>query len=88
MRKKEYADKVGIELEEVGDDKRVYSIDSNLWGQAIEGEDLEDPWHAPQEDAFTWTRAPKDAPDSAEEGRDRVRTRSSGQYRRHQVARS
>ena len=64
---KEYADKVGIELEEVGDDKRVYSIDSNLWGQAIEGEDLEDPWHAPQEDAFTWTRAPKDAPDSAEE---------------------
>ncbi|MCI0776373.1 MAG: argininosuccinate synthase, partial [Chloroflexi bacterium] len=37
-----YAAKAGLELREVGSDRRVYSIDRNLWGQAIEGEDLED----------------------------------------------
>lgn len=64
---KEYADKAGINLQEVGSDRRVYSLDSNLWGQAIEGEDLEDTWSAPQEDAYTWTVAPEAAPDAAQE---------------------
>jgi len=58
-----YAQKAGLELREVGDDQRVYSIDRNLWGQAIEGEDLEDTWLAPPEDAFSWTRQISDTPD-------------------------
>ena len=43
---KEYAEKLGIKLP--GVEERVYSIDRNLWGLAIEGEDLEDPWVEPQ----------------------------------------
>jgi len=64
---KEYAAKVGIELREVGGDKRVYSIDRNMWGQAIEGEDLEDTWKTPPEDAYSWTVKPADAPPAGEE---------------------
>jgi len=58
-----YAQKAGLELREVGTDQRVYSIDRNLWGQAIEGEDLEDTWLAPPEDAFSWTKQISDTPD-------------------------
>ena len=57
---KQYADKLGIELPGAGE--RIYSIDRNLWGVAIEGEDLEDPWNSPPEDAFIMTRSPEDAP--------------------------
>ena len=64
---KEFATRAGLELREVGDDQRVYSIDRNMWGQAIEGEDLEDTWLQPPEDAFSWTRAPEDTPDAPEE---------------------
>lgn len=64
---KEFAARAGLELREVGDDQRVYSIDRNMWGQAIEGEDLEDTWQQPPEDAFSWTRAPEDTPDAPEE---------------------
>ncbi len=64
---KQYAAKAGIELREVGDDQRVYSIDRNLWGQAIEGEDLEDTWQSPPEDAYSWTRPITDTPDEAED---------------------
>ena len=60
---KMYAQKAGLELREVGNDQRVYSIDRNLWGQAIEGEDLEDTWQAPPEDAFSWVRQISDTPD-------------------------
>ena len=58
-----YAQKAGLELREVGSDQRVYSIDRNLWGQAIEGEDLEDTWLAPPEDAFSWVKQISDTPD-------------------------
>jgi argininosuccinate synthase len=54
-------------VREVGSDQRVYSIDRNLWGQAIEGEDLEDTWFEPPEDAYSWTRRPADSPDEAVE---------------------
>ena len=64
---KEFATRAGLELREVGDDQRVYSIDRNMWGQAIEGEDLEDTWQQPPEDAFSWTRAPEDTSDTPEE---------------------
>jgi argininosuccinate synthase len=60
---KQYAAKAGLKLREVGEDQRVYSIDRNLWGQAIEGEDLEDTWVAPPEDAYSWTRPVVDTPD-------------------------
>ena len=36
--------------------EKVYSIDQNLWGRAIECGVLEDPWAAPPEDVFTLTR--------------------------------
>ena len=64
---KEFAIRAGLELREVGEDQRVYSIDRNMWGVAIEGEDLEDTWLAPPEDAFSWTRSPQDTPDTPEE---------------------
>ena len=64
---KAYAAKAGLELREVGDDQRVYSIDRNLWGQAIEGEDLEDTWVTPPEDAYSWTMPADLAPDQPEE---------------------
>ncbi|MFW6022644.1 MAG: argininosuccinate synthase [Halanaerobiaceae bacterium] len=43
-----------------------YSLDSNLWGIAIECGVLEDPWNQPPEDAYLWTTSPEDAPDEAE----------------------
>ncbi len=60
---KMYAQKAGLELREVGSDQRVYSIDRNLWGQAIEGEDLEDTWVEPPEDAYSWTKPIGETPD-------------------------
>jgi argininosuccinate synthase len=59
---KMYAQKAGLELREVGSNKRVYSIDRNLWGQAIEGEDLEDTWLVPPEDAYSWTNPIEETP--------------------------
>ena len=35
--------------------ERIYSIDENLWGKAIECGILEDPWEAPPEDVFSLT---------------------------------
>jgi argininosuccinate synthase len=58
-----YAQKAGLQLREVGSDQRVYSIDRNLWGQAIEGEDLEDTWLVPPEDAYSWTKPIEETPD-------------------------
>ena len=57
---KEYAKKLEIKLP--GVDERVYSIDRNLWGLAIEGEDLEDPWIEPPEDAYMITSALDNTP--------------------------
>lgn len=64
---KDFAIKAGLELREVGEDQRVYSIDRNMWGLAVEGEDLEDTWLEPPEDAFSWTASPEDAPDEPQE---------------------
>jgi len=43
-----------------------YSVDENLWGRSIEAGVLEDPMHAPPEDAFLWTSSVDDAPSRAE----------------------
>lgn len=42
--------------------EKPYSIDANLWGRSIEAGVLEDPWHAPPEDAYAWTAAPPARP--------------------------
>ena len=36
--------------------EKIYSIDENLWGRAIECGAMEDPWAAPPEEPFTLTR--------------------------------
>jgi argininosuccinate synthase len=35
---------------------KLYSIDENLWGKAIEAGIIEDPWVSPPDDAYTLTR--------------------------------
>lgn len=40
-----------------------FSVDQNLWGRSCECGVLEDPWNAPPEAAFEWTKALADTPD-------------------------
>jgi len=47
---------------------RSYSIDENLWGRSIEGEELEDPGTVPPEDIFAWTRLRRKKPQELEIG--------------------
>ena len=44
-----------------------YSTDENLWGRSIEAGVLEDPWVAPPEEIYQWSRAVADAPDTPRE---------------------
>jgi argininosuccinate synthase len=50
----EYAAKWEIPLSVTKE--KLYSIDENLWGRAIECGVIEDPWNRPPEDVFTMTR--------------------------------
>jgi argininosuccinate synthase len=50
----EYAAKWGIPLSVTKE--KLYSIDENLWGRAIECGVIEDPWSRPPEDVYTMTR--------------------------------
>ena len=50
----EYAQRYGIPIEATKE--KLYSIDENLWGRAIECGAIEDPWAAPPPDVFTLTR--------------------------------
>ncbi|MBI4298479.1 MAG: argininosuccinate synthase [Chloroflexi bacterium] len=59
---REYARKRDIPVPEKKG--RVFSVDENLWGRSIEGEDLENPWDEPPEDAFAWTKPVAQTPDS------------------------
>ncbi|HVJ97132.1 MAG TPA: argininosuccinate synthase [Acidimicrobiia bacterium] len=47
--------------------EKLYSIDENMWGRAIECGVLENPWNKAPEEPYTLTANPKDAP---REGRD------------------
>ena len=47
--------------------KSPYSMDANLLHISYEGDVLEDPWVAPEEDMWRWTVSPEAAPDRAEE---------------------
>ncbi len=42
--------------------EKLYSIDENMWGRAIECGVLENPWASPPEEPYTLTRNPRDAP--------------------------
>ncbi len=50
----------------VSDSAKKYSIDSSVWGRAIECGLLEDASQAPPDDAYEWTVAPEKAPDKPE----------------------
>ena len=58
----EYAKSKGIKLNY----DKIYSIDENLWGRAIEGDVLEDPANEPPEDIYEWTASWEDAKDEPE----------------------
>ncbi|HEY1368738.1 MAG TPA: argininosuccinate synthase [Gaiellaceae bacterium] len=55
-----FAREVGIPVE--AKPASPYSLDDNLFGRSIEAGVLEDPWHAPPEDAFALTVSPTTAP--------------------------
>lgn len=48
-----FAEKHGIQIDNVA---KKFSIDQNLWGRAIEGGALEDPYNEPPDDAFIWVK--------------------------------
>ena len=48
-----FAKQHGIKIDNVA---KKFSIDQNLWGRAIEGGVLEDPYKEPPEDAFIWVK--------------------------------
>ncbi len=57
----DYAKEKGIEI--TVDKDKVYSIDVNIWGAAIEGGDLEDPWREPGDNVYLMTKPVNDTPD-------------------------
>ncbi|MEW9032178.1 MAG: argininosuccinate synthase [Planifilum fimeticola] len=56
-----YAERHGIPIPV--DLDNPFSIDQNLWGRSIECGVLEDPWNAPPEEAYEWTKSLQDTPD-------------------------
>ncbi|CBG40635.1 argininosuccinate synthase [Helicobacter mustelae] len=58
-----YAQNAGIEIEK-NKNKSPYSMDANLLHISYEGQILEDPSIAPEEDMWRWSVSPKDAPDT------------------------
>ena len=63
----EYARKHGIHVEKKKDGSSPYSIDANLLHISHEGGELENPWTAPDDEAWGWTNSPMAAPDEPEE---------------------
>jgi len=55
-----YADSHGIPVDATKE--KIYSIDENLWGRAIECGEMEDPWAAPPDDAYVRTRPTAQSP--------------------------
>jgi argininosuccinate synthase len=58
----EYAAKWDIPIEATAE--KIYSIDENLWGRAIECGAIEDPWAGAPDDAYTLTRVLNNEPAS------------------------
>jgi len=57
----DYAKKHGIPIEQTK--KKLYSIDTNLWGTSVEGGRLEDPSSEPPRDTYINVRRIEDTPD-------------------------
>ena len=49
----DYAEREGVPIMASRD--RIYSIDENLWGRAVECGAIEDPWAAPPDDVYALT---------------------------------
>ena len=62
-----YARRHGIPVEVRSDGSSDYSMDANMLHVSYEGGELEDPWRAPPESIWRWTRSPERAPDAPEE---------------------
>ena len=56
----DYARKWNIPIQATKE--KIYSIDENLWGRAIECGAIEDPWAAPPEEPYTITRVTQSEP--------------------------
>ena len=56
----DYAEKWEIPIKATKE--KIYSIDENLWGRAIECGAIEDPWAAPPEEPYTLTRVTNTEP--------------------------
>jgi argininosuccinate synthase len=56
----DFAEKWEIPIKATKD--KIYSIDENLWGRAIECGAIEDPWAAPPEEPYTLTRVTNHEP--------------------------
>jgi argininosuccinate synthase len=54
----DYAEKWDIPIR--ASKEKIYSIDENLWGRAIECGAMEDPWSAPPDEPYTLTRIRND----------------------------
>jgi argininosuccinate synthase len=50
----DYAEREGVPI--TASRGRIYSIDENLWGRAVECGAIEDPWAAPPDDVYALTR--------------------------------
>ncbi|MGH7684485.1 MAG: argininosuccinate synthase, partial [Vulcanimicrobiaceae bacterium] len=46
---------------------KPFSVDANLWGRSIEAGVLENPWNAPPEEAFAWTKSAAHQPNAPDE---------------------
>jgi argininosuccinate synthase len=56
----DYAKAHGIPIEATTE--KIYSIDENLWGRAIECGQIEDPWASPPEEPYTVTKVTESTP--------------------------
>ncbi|MGH9044155.1 MAG: argininosuccinate synthase [Acidimicrobiales bacterium] len=56
----EYAERFSIPIEVSA--QKIYSVDDNLWGRAIECGAIEDPWASPPQDAYELTRITRTDP--------------------------
>ncbi len=59
-----YAEQHNIPVEMKRGTKSPYSMDANLLHISYEGDILEDPWNAPEEDMWRWSVSPENAPNT------------------------
>ncbi|MDX8394334.1 MAG: argininosuccinate synthase [Mariprofundales bacterium] len=62
-----YAEQHSIPVEYKRAGKSPYSMDANLLHISYEGDVLENPWHAAEDDMWRWSVSPQQAPDDAED---------------------